>query len=216
MQSVRQESECFTAQLIVLDHIAWQFAALLSKVLPSSFIPPSSPSFCLLFLPSTLSSDDVIWLFCVGWQTYWAGTGISRSAPQVWRGEGAIVKLGAPSKPSSSLVFYDSLCIVSLLISSLLSLLSLLFPLLPLSATSSLSLFSFSRLLLSSLSPSPLSPPLPSPLLPLLSLSLFSSPPFSATLVTFISFFCSLFQMSLTYVRHGKGCKKWWRGDEKR
>ena len=39
---VRQESESFTAQLVVLDYIAQQFAAVLSKVFtsPSSFVVP--------------------------------------------------------------------------------------------------------------------------------------------------------------------------------
>ena len=200
-QSVRQESECFTTQFIVLDYIAWQFAAHLSKVLPSSLIPSSSPSFCLLFLPSTLSTDDVIWLFCAGWQTYWAGTGVSPSAPEVWRGEGAIVKLGIPSKPSASLVVHHSLCMVSLHKSSSLSLLSLRSPLLPLSATSSL----FSTISLLFLPSPPLSPlsvrSLVSPLLPP---SLSSRPLLSPPLRSFISFLLFSFEMSLTYVRHGQ------------
>ena len=101
------------------------------------------PSIYLLLLLSTLSVDDVIWLFCVGWQTHWACTGVSVSSVE-WCGDGAMVH---SKLPSSSAIRCG---MVSLYISSLLSPLFFSFtPFIPFSISSPLpSLLSF--LLLSS------------------------------------------------------------------
>ena len=163
-QSVRQESECFTTQFIVLDYIAWQFDAHLSKVLPSSLIPPSSPSFCPPLCLLMTSSDSFVQVDRRTGQALESAPPLLKcgvAKARSWS-SGSLQSLQLPSSSTIHCAWY--LYINPLPSLSFLS--ALPFSLSPLPPLSSLlSLFSFSRLLLSL--PSPFAPLSPLSFLPL-------------------------------------------------